>query len=90
MVMALVITMGDTDMVRVVVVAHHTEGGHVEFKAHLSKEPLSLHTTLIGSIECDSVDEARQVIAEYNAHPKRLSGGDISLSQVLDRVRGNT
>lgn len=79
-------------MVRVVVVAHHTEGGHVEFRAHI-KVPGTISlasTTEVGSIPCDTEGEAALLVEAYNAHPRRLSGGDISLSQVLDKVRGNT
>lgn len=81
-------------MVRVVVVAHPIESGHVNFEALVRvKEPgtISLTTTNdieVGAIECDSEGEAALLVEVYNAHPKRLSGGDISLSQVLDKVRG--
>jgi hypothetical protein len=58
------------------------------FRAQLGTEEVVTTDTVIGSIECTSEGEAALLVEAYNSHPRRLSGGDISLSQVLDKVRG--
>ena len=88
MVVALVITMEDTEMVRVVVVAKGAGPTGMSFRAQLGTEVVSPEDTLIGSIECTTEGEAVLLVEAYNTHPSRPSGGDISLSQVLDKVRG--
>lgn len=75
-------------MVRVVVIAQGAGPTGMTFRAQLASDEVSASDTQVGSIHCDTEAEASQVIDTYNAHPCRPSGGDISLSQVLDRVRG--
>lgn len=79
---------GVTDMVRVVVIAQGAGPTGMSFRAQLGTEVVSTEDTVIGSIQCDTEGEAVLLVEAYNAHPSRASGGDISLSQVLDKVRG--